>query len=156
MSLETSPKQADEKFKISVVSAKDQITRIQGIVARRAFCETACSPGHEGQKLAPCKIRVSETALPWPDDFAMMTSASRPMQESSKKAQLKFWFLLATLRFAVNREIPESAKWRRQKTRRKKMRSFSVAWNCRSMSSHRQSLLSLTGRYSRFVFRKCM
>ena len=47
MSLETSPKQADEKFKISVVSAKDQITRIQGIVARRAFCETACSPGHE-------------------------------------------------------------------------------------------------------------
>lgn len=47
MSSETSPKQADEKFKISVVSAKDQLTRVQGAVARRAFLGAACSFGHE-------------------------------------------------------------------------------------------------------------
>ena len=38
---------ADEKFKISVVSAKDQLTRIQGAVARLAFLEEGCSLGHE-------------------------------------------------------------------------------------------------------------
>ena len=47
MSSETSPKQANEKFKISVVSAKDQLTRVEGTVARRAFLGAACSFGHE-------------------------------------------------------------------------------------------------------------
>jgi hypothetical protein len=47
MSSETSPKQADEKFKISVGSAKDQLTRVQGAVARHAFSKAACSLGHE-------------------------------------------------------------------------------------------------------------
>ena len=47
MSSETSPKQPDEKFKISVVSANDQLTRVQGTVARHAFSEAACSRGHE-------------------------------------------------------------------------------------------------------------
>jgi hypothetical protein len=47
MSPETSPKHADEKFKISVVSANDQLTRVQGSVARHAFLGAACSFGHE-------------------------------------------------------------------------------------------------------------
>jgi HSP20 family molecular chaperone IbpA len=38
---------ANEKFKISAVSAKDQLTRVQGTVARHAFLEEGCSPGHE-------------------------------------------------------------------------------------------------------------
>ena len=44
---ETSPKQEDEQFKISLVSAKDQLTRVQGAVARHAFLEAACGLGHE-------------------------------------------------------------------------------------------------------------
>lgn len=47
MSSEISPKQADEKFKISVVTAKDQPTRVEGTVARHAFLEAACALGHE-------------------------------------------------------------------------------------------------------------
>ncbi len=47
MSSETPSKHADEKFKISVLSAKDQLTRVQGTVARHAFLGAACSLGHE-------------------------------------------------------------------------------------------------------------
>jgi HSP20 family molecular chaperone IbpA len=41
------PKQVEKKFKISLVSAKDQLTRVQGIVARRAFLEQPCGVGRE-------------------------------------------------------------------------------------------------------------
>ncbi len=41
------PRQVEKQFKISLVSAKDQLTRVQGIVARRAFLEQPCGIGHE-------------------------------------------------------------------------------------------------------------
>jgi hypothetical protein len=47
MNSDALPKQVDNKFKISLVSVKDQLTRVQGIVARRAFLEQPCSVGHE-------------------------------------------------------------------------------------------------------------
>jgi hypothetical protein len=43
----TLPKQVEKQFKISVVSAKDQLSRVEGNVARRAFLEESCGVGHE-------------------------------------------------------------------------------------------------------------
>lgn len=43
-----SVKQLDQRFKITVLPAKDQIARMQGVIARQAFLEDAdFSPGHE-------------------------------------------------------------------------------------------------------------
>jgi hypothetical protein len=58
MNSDRSSKENENRLKISVVSAKEQLARVQGNVARRAFLEVPCGVGHEMENWSRAKSEL--------------------------------------------------------------------------------------------------